>query len=83
MKKKREEEDADEGEVAGAVDGFARLRLLDAHVDADVQHRQRLCDAGPDQRAAAAQRVGDEDEEDGDADELDEAVDARGEELVL
>lgn len=76
-----EEEDADEGDVAGGDDRRALLGRGDADVQADVQHAEGLGDGGPEQGAAAAERVGDEDEEDGAADHLDDAVDAGGEEV--
>lgn len=52
----------------------------DADVQADVEHCQALGDGGPQEGAAAAEGVGDENEEDGAADDLDDAVDAGGEE---
>lgn len=52
---------------------------VDAHVQADVERGGVLGDRGPRQRAAAAERVGGEEQERGAGGRLDDAADARRE----
>ena len=60
---------------------MARDGWVDAHVQADVEHGGALGDRGPQQRAAAAERVGDEEQEHGAGGHFDNAVDARREQV--
>lgn len=75
-----EQEDAHERKVACGGNGLAGDGRGDANVEADVEHGRALGDRGPEEGAAAAKRVGGEDEEGGAGDHFDDAVDARGEE---
>jgi hypothetical protein len=78
-----EKKDANKCKVSSTVDVLAGLRLLDADIDTNVQHGTGLRDTGPDERSATAEGVGHEHEEDGDADELNNAIDTGREELIL
>jgi len=60
---------------------LACLRRLDLAVDTDDVHGNSLRGARPQKTPPAAERVGDEDEEEEAADDLDDAVDSCGKQL--
>jgi len=59
----------------------ARGGRVDAHVQADVEHGGVLGDRGPQQRAAAAGRVGGEEQERGAGGHFGDAIDAHREQI--
>ena len=81
LEEQGEEEDADESEVSRWGYVLAFDRRVDAHVDTDVEHGHTLGDGGPEERAAATERVGGEDEETETTEHLDDTVDSSGEEF--
>lgn len=66
--------------VAGSWDRGARHGRVEAAVKTEVEHAETHEVAGPDEGPAAAEGVGEEEDEDGAGTHLDDAVDARGEE---
>jgi hypothetical protein len=74
-----EDKDEGESEVAGDGDGLVELGRGDADVDADVEHAEGLADGRDEEGAAAAERVGHEEQEDAARHDLDDAIDARAE----
>ena len=75
-----EEEDHDNGNITGWRYGFACHGRVEAHVKANVEHGEALGDGGPKKRLAAAESVGNENQEDATGQHLDDAVNAGGEE---
>lgn len=76
-----EQEDADESEVSGGWHTLASDGRRDADVETDVHHSGTLSDGSPEERSAATERVGSEDEEGGAGNHLDDTVDTGSEEL--
>jgi hypothetical protein len=80
LKKPRKQEYASEGEVADGRDGLVGGGRVEAHVEANDEHRKALCDRGPEEGFAAPEGVGGEEEEGGAGYHFYDAVDAGGEE---
>lgn len=84
-----EEEDHDDGDVAGCGDAWGWLACddclgrVEAYVEADVEHGGSLGDGSPEKGFAAAQGVGDEEEEDRAGGHLHDPVDTGGEETCF
>jgi len=74
-----EQERAHQRHTPGGRDRVACGGRVDAHVQADVERGGVLGDRGPQQRAAAAERVGGGEQERGVGGHFDDAVDARRE----
>ena len=81
LEEAREQGHAHQRHIPGGRDRVARGGRVDAHVQADVEHGGVLGDRGPQQRAAAAERVGGEEQERGAGGDFDDAVDARREQV--
>lgn len=79
LERRGPEVDAGNGDVAKGRDGLALGRGLDAAVDGNEEEHDALRGGGGEEAASATERIGHEEQEDGAADDFDDAVDSGGE----
>lgn len=80
LEERRKKIHHDQRHISSTTNRRARDRRIEAHVETQVEHGNEHCGSRPDERAFAAQGVGEEDKEEAAGDHFDDAVDAGGEE---